>query len=65
MYACICHGVTEREVARHVASGADSLDAVADRCRAGTGCGSCLEHLDDLLQRNRATEKCGLAAMSA
>lgn len=49
MYVCICHAVTRTTFDEVVATGARSVDAVAERCGAGTGCGSCLERLSCLL----------------
>ena len=49
MYACVCHAVTEQEVREHVAEGAWSAGEVGDICGAGTGCGSCLDRLDDIV----------------
>ncbi|MGH3328078.1 MAG: (2Fe-2S)-binding protein [Streptomycetales bacterium] len=49
MYVCICHGVTERDIRREVAAGARSVEEIGDRCRAGTGCGSCVDRVCALL----------------
>lgn len=45
MYVCICHAVTEAELAKHLADGARTEEAVGDVCRAGTACGSCLDRI--------------------
>lgn len=45
MYACICHAVSERELAHVIAAGADTPEAVGRACGAGTGCGSCLDRI--------------------
>jgi bacterioferritin-associated ferredoxin len=52
VYVCICHAVTRDEFDQVVAEGARSVDAVGDRCGAGTGCGSCVERLSSLLSRD-------------
>ena len=49
MYACICHAVTSAEVAEVVRGGAATEEAVGRACGAGTGCGSCIERIDELL----------------
>lgn len=49
MYVCICAAVTESEVRGCIATGASTVDDIGERCAAGTGCGSCLERLDALL----------------
>ncbi len=49
MYACICHGVTEREVLDTVRAGAHDEEAVGHHCGAGTGCGTCLNRICELI----------------
>ncbi|CAN5662285.1 MAG: (2Fe-2S)-binding protein [Ilumatobacteraceae bacterium] len=46
---CLCHGVGERRVRREIDRGARSIDELADRCRAGSGCHGCHPTLEDLL----------------
>ena len=41
MYVCICHAVTEREIARAIERGARTLEQLADTLGVGTGCGKC------------------------
>ena len=41
MVLCICKCITEREIDSVVQSGARTVDAVGDRCGAGTDCGMC------------------------
>lgn len=50
MYACICHAVSERELADVIADGAATEEAVGDACGAGTGCGGCLDRICDRLR---------------
>jgi bacterioferritin-associated ferredoxin len=45
VYACICHAVTERELASVISEGAATPEAVGRACGAGTGCGSCLDRV--------------------
>lgn len=49
MYVCICARVRECEVRRAVRAGAHTEEAVGDACEAGTGCGSCLDRIADLI----------------
>jgi bacterioferritin-associated ferredoxin len=53
VYACICHAVSETEVARHIADGANTEEAVGDRCGAGTGCGTCVERICEMIRAVR------------
>jgi bacterioferritin-associated ferredoxin len=45
VYLCICHAVTDTEIAQLVAAGASTEAAIAEACGAGTGCGSCLDRI--------------------
>ena len=45
MILCLCHGKSERDVDAAIRAGADSVEAVGDRCGAGTGCGACVEEI--------------------
>ena len=46
---CLCHGVNERRVRREIEHGAATLEDVADRCHAGSGCLGCHPTIDALL----------------
>ena len=46
MYVCICHAVTDTEIQSCIADGARTVEEVGDACGAGTGCGSCVDHVD-------------------
>jgi bacterioferritin-associated ferredoxin len=41
MIVCICHRVSDREIAHAVRSGCTSFEALQDELRVGTGCGAC------------------------
>ena len=49
MYVCICARVRECEVRAAIRRGAHSEEAVGDACGAGSGCGMCIEHIDELI----------------
>lgn len=49
MYVCICRAVTEADVRGCIDDGACTVRDVVDRCRAGTGCGSCVGKIAALL----------------
>ncbi|RJL33576.1 (2Fe-2S)-binding protein [Bailinhaonella thermotolerans] len=51
MYVCICHAVTENEVADCIADGAETPDDIGDACGAGTGCGSCVMRICEILKK--------------
>ncbi len=47
---CSCNKVTESEIVACMAEGADSVEVVCERTRAGTGCGSCRNEVERLVQ---------------
>jgi bacterioferritin-associated ferredoxin len=47
---CLCHGVDEAEIEELIADGADSLPSVGKACGAGTDCGSCRGHIQDMIE---------------
>jgi bacterioferritin-associated ferredoxin len=49
MYVCICSRVRECELRAAIRSGAHTEEAVGDVCGAGTGCGTCLDRIGDLI----------------
>ncbi|WP_129843839.1 (2Fe-2S)-binding protein [Streptomyces sp. RFCAC02] len=51
MYVCSCFGVTEAQVREHAADGACTPRQIANRCGAGTDCGSCVRRIQGLLGR--------------
>ena len=51
MYACICAAVTDVAVAKAICDGARTTDAIGTVTGAGTSCGSCHDHLCDMIDR--------------
>jgi bacterioferritin-associated ferredoxin len=49
MYVCICARVRECELRVAIRRGAHSEEAVGDACGAGTGCGSCVDRIEELI----------------
>ena len=50
MYACICHAVPMADVVACIDGGAHDEQAVGEVTGAGTGCGSCLDRICELLR---------------
>ncbi|MCA8942762.1 MAG: (2Fe-2S)-binding protein [Planctomycetes bacterium] len=48
---CYCMHVREATLLRVIRAGATDLDEIAERTRAGTGCGTCRSELLELLER--------------
>lgn len=55
MYVCICARVRETELRAAIRTGARTEEAVGRACGAGTGCGSCLDRLCDLLSEEHGS----------
>jgi len=65
MYVCICAAVTDTVVRSCIARGARTVDEVGDACEAGTGCGSCHDHIDVFLTAANAPSELSSLSMSA
>jgi bacterioferritin-associated ferredoxin len=46
---CLCHPTTDRDVDAHIDDGARTVQDIARRCGAGTGCGACVDEIRDRL----------------
>ena len=49
MYVCLCHGVTDQEIAQAVADGHRDVQSIQKHLLAGTGCGGCVSFTADLI----------------
>jgi nitrite reductase (NADH) large subunit len=54
---CNCHKVSQSSVVICIQAGADSVEAVGEKTRAGTGCGSCRNEVAELVKVHRKPEK--------
>jgi len=43
MIVCVCHRVSDHQIAREVRSGCDSFDELQSDLRVGTACGACTD----------------------
>ena len=57
-----CMVVSEREVLACIRAGAWTVDAVGERCDAGTGCGSCRPLVASLIERAASRRRRGRSA---
>ena len=62
MFACICSAVTVDEVHDAIDAGADTIEAVGTATSAGTTCGGCHDHLDEILESRCGS--CPLAGLA-
>jgi bacterioferritin-associated ferredoxin len=62
MYVCICARVRECDVRTAIQLGARCEGSVGDACGAGTGCGSCLERICDLIEEESIDTRAAIPA---
>lgn len=43
MIVCLCHRVSESQIAGHALAGCDSFEDLQDELRVATACGACLD----------------------
>lgn len=52
VYVCLCNGITERSIREAASSGVRSVDELAMRTGCGSGCGSCVELAQQILDQS-------------
>jgi bacterioferritin-associated ferredoxin len=62
MFVCHCEAVNDEIVQAAIASGADTVDEVTERCHAGGGCGRCRSLLQEMIDVMLAREAVGSTA---
>lgn len=61
MIVCVCHRVSDRDIARAAAEGCDSFDALQEELRVATQCGACHECALDTFHAHRGQVGAGAA----
>jgi len=54
MYVCICKSVTDKQIRRAAARGADNLYALRESLGVASGCGSCASTAEEILDEMRS-----------
>lgn len=54
MIICVCHNVSERDIAREAKAGCCSFAALQDELPVGLGCGSCLNSAKEAFAEHRS-----------
>jgi bacterioferritin-associated ferredoxin len=44
MIVCLCHRISDRDIAREAKAGCATFEALMERTRVATACGACLDH---------------------
>ena len=58
MIICVCQNVSERDIAKAVASGCSNFAALQEKLEVGTCCGSCECAARETLEQHRAGDTC-------
>ncbi|WP_425260661.1 (2Fe-2S)-binding protein [Rubrivivax sp. RP6-9] len=58
MIVCICHRVSDRDIAREVRSGCADFASLQDTLRVATGCGACREHAEATFLEHAGAAAC-------
>ncbi|WP_345406711.1 (2Fe-2S)-binding protein [Haloechinothrix salitolerans] len=57
VYACICAAVTTSQVEATILAGARTVSDIGERCFAGTGCGNCVDRLEELIEQSEPSSE--------
>ena len=55
MLVCHCYGIREARIRKAIRNGASSLQQVQRACFAGSGCGTCREAVNEILEDEAAS----------
>jgi bacterioferritin-associated ferredoxin len=58
MIVCVCHRVSDRDIAREAGSGCADFGSLQDELRVGTACGACLEHAREAFVAHAVASSC-------
>ncbi len=61
MFVCVCKAISDKDIKSAIYAGAEDLDSIQDALGAGTGCGTCHDFTQQLIDETLA-EKLSYAA---
>ncbi len=62
MIVCVCHRVSDRDIAHAVRAGCGSFDELQDELRLATGCGACNDCARQTFEQLHAQAPCAMAS---
>ncbi len=65
MYVCVCHGITDRQIARVVEQGARTLGEVQMQLPVGGCCGRCEDSAREVIRESQRTSAVSSSAVAA
>jgi len=63
MIVCVCHRVSDRDIARAVREGCPSFEEIQSGLRVGTGCGACRDYARQTFEQHAAVHATGIKAI--
>lgn len=58
MIVCVCHRVSDRDIAREAKAGCPDFASLQDQLRVGTACGACLDCARETFHGHAAAAGC-------
>jgi bacterioferritin-associated ferredoxin len=62
MIVCVCHRVSDRDIAHAVRHGCGSFDELQDELRVATGCGACGDCARQTFDQHSAQTPCAMVS---
>ena len=56
MYVCICHSITDKDIKQSIKQGAETIGDLKAMTGCATGCGGCLEYVEELLVKHQKNQ---------
>jgi len=53
MCICQCFDVSKSEVKKAIKDGHDTIEKLSEHIRVGSGCGGCIEHVEEILDKKK------------
>ena len=63
MIVCVCHRVSDRDIACAVRQGCATFEEIQSELRVGTGCGACREYARGTFDQHAADHASGVASI--
>lgn len=54
MHVCFCFNLNDKKIKEYIDSGCDKLSKLQKVCNAGTNCGGCIRHVQEIFLNHSA-----------
>lgn len=58
MHVCFCFNLNDKKIREYIDSGCDKLSKLQKACQAGTNCGGCIRHVQEILNHSTSQTVC-------